>query len=259
MPVKPFLKISLTLSVIISLSACSHPRDPISSWSLTSVDPHKHLPKSHYGNPKVYRANGATYHVLDTAVGYKKRGTASWYGKKFNGRLTSTREVFNMYALTAASPELPIPCFVRVTNLRNHRSIILKVNDRGPFVKNRLIDLSYGAAIKLGYASRGTAPVLVESLETTPRHQTRDEHPIPAIYWQTGVFGSHEHAKQQAKHLNSWFFPLYAHTFITQKDGHSLYHVTIGPLHTLAESDKLYFSLKQHGLTNAIPLTRDDS
>lgn len=253
------IRLSVILPIIITLSACSTQPDPVKSWALTSVDPHKHLPKSHYGNPKVYRANGATYHVLDTAVGYKKRGIASWYGKKFHGKLTSTREVFNMYGLTAASPELPIPCFVRVTNLRNHRSIIVKVNDRGPFVKNRLIDLSYGAARKLGYASRGTAPVLVESLEATPERYARDEHPIPAIYWQTGVFSSSQNAKKQARHLNSWFFPLYAHTFITQKDGHSLYHVTIGPLHTLAESDKLYLTLKQHGLGNSIPLTRDDS
>jgi rare lipoprotein A len=106
------------------------------------------LPKSPYGNPKRYTVNGVTYHVLPTAKNYQATGIASWYGKKFHGRLTSTRERYNMFAMTAASPVLPIPSFVRVTNLRNGRSVIVKVNDRGPFAPNRILDLSYAAAKK---------------------------------------------------------------------------------------------------------------
>ena len=106
-------------------------------------------PKSQYGNPSSYTVNGKTYYVLKNAQGYDKKGIASWYGTKFHGQLTSTREPYNMYAMTAASTELPLPTYVRVTNLENGRQVIVKVNDRGPFDKDRIIDLSYVAAKKL--------------------------------------------------------------------------------------------------------------
>ncbi|SVD43975.1 uncharacterized protein METZ01_LOCUS396829, partial [marine metagenome] len=89
---------------------------------------------------------GKTYRVLDTSYGYQERGVASWYGTKFHGRITSSGEPYDMYAMTAAHKSLPLPTYVRVRNLKNNRSIIVRVNDRGPFVDNRLIDLSYSAA-----------------------------------------------------------------------------------------------------------------
>ena len=109
------------------------------------------LPRSRYGNPRSYVVRGERYRILKTARNYDKRGIASWYGKKFHGRLTSSRETYNMFAMTGASRTLPIPSFVRVTNLENGHSVIVKINDRGPFVDNRIVDLSYAAAEKLGY------------------------------------------------------------------------------------------------------------
>lgn len=119
-------------------------------------------PRSRYGNPDSYTVLGRTYHVLDSAAGYRREGIASWYGEKFHGRRTSSGEAYDMYALTAAHKTLPLPTHVRVTNLENGRSLIVRVNDRGPFKDNRLIDLSYAAAYRLGYLDSGTARVRIE-------------------------------------------------------------------------------------------------
>jgi rare lipoprotein A len=98
-------------------------------------------------------------------VGYSEKGIASWYGKKFHGKLTSIREVYNMYNITAAHKSLPIPCYAKVTNLSNNKSLIVRINDRGPFKKGRIIDLSYAAAKKLDFIKQGTARVLVEAID----------------------------------------------------------------------------------------------
>ena len=119
---------------------------------------------SKYGNPKSYRVFGKTYKTLKTHVGYIEEGIASWYGKKFHGRLTSTREVYDMYELTAAHKSLPIPCYVEVTNLTNKKTIVVRVNDRGPFKKGRIIDLSYAADKKLDIIAEGTAKVRVKAI-----------------------------------------------------------------------------------------------
>ncbi len=116
------------------------------------------------GNTSPYRVNGKEYTVLPTSIGYRERGIASWYGRKFHGRLTANGEVFDAYAATAAHRSLPLPAYVRVTNLENYRSIVVRVNDRGPFHADRIIDLSYGAAVKLGFAEAGTARVELASI-----------------------------------------------------------------------------------------------
>jgi rare lipoprotein A len=116
------------------------------------------------GNRSPYTVLGKTYRVLPTELGYNERGVASWYGEKFHGHKTSNGEVFDMYQASAAHKSLPIPSFLRVTNLDNNRSIIVRVNDRGPFHGDRIIDLSYAAALKLGYSDRGTARVQLESI-----------------------------------------------------------------------------------------------
>ena len=120
-------------------------------------------PRSRAGN-KSYSVLGKRYHVLDSAHGYAEEGLASYYGKKFHGRRTSNQEVYDMYAFTAAHKSLPLPSFARVTNLDNGRSVVVRVNDRGPFHAGRVIDLSYAAAVKLGYRDTGTARVRVEAL-----------------------------------------------------------------------------------------------
>lgn len=122
------------------------------------------LPPSSTGNPAFYSALGRSYKVLETSKGYDRRGLASWYGPKFQGKKTSTGRPYDMYRLTAAHKTLPIPTFVRVTRLDNGHSIVVKVDDRGPFVGKRLIDLSYAAAVKLGMIGKGTVPVEVKAL-----------------------------------------------------------------------------------------------
>jgi rare lipoprotein A len=120
-------------------------------------------PRARTGN-RDYAVLGKKYRVLDDHNGYVEEGLASYYGKKFHGRRTSSQEVYDMYAFTAAHKTLPLPSFARVTNLDNGRSVVVRVNDRGPFHKGRIIDLSYAAAVKLGYRDRGTARVRVEAL-----------------------------------------------------------------------------------------------
>ncbi len=121
-------------------------------------------PLSRYGNRSPYVVLGKTYHVLPSAEGYVERGIASWYGTKFHGRPTSSFEPYDMYKLTAAHKSLPLPSFARVTNLENGRSLVVRVNDRGPFHDDRLIDLSYAAAVRLGVHVKGTAQVEVRAI-----------------------------------------------------------------------------------------------
>lgn len=136
--------------------------------SLPEIVP-KNEPLSDSGNPERYTVMGQTFAVLDSAQGYAAEGIASWYGTKFHGRRTSSGEPYNMFAMTAAHTTLPLPTYVRVRNLENGRSTVVKVNDRGPFVDDRLIDLSYAAASRLGMQDQGTARVRVEALaEGTP-------------------------------------------------------------------------------------------
>jgi rare lipoprotein A len=121
-------------------------------------------PRSPYGNPPFYVVSGHRYAVLPTSAGYVERGVASWYGTEFHGLRTSTGEPYDMFAMTAAHKTLPLPCYARVTNLSNGRSAVVRINDRGPFVDNRIIDLSYSAARKLDIVRNGTAFVQVEVL-----------------------------------------------------------------------------------------------
>ncbi len=125
-------------------------------------------PISRQGNKSPYVVRGVKYHIADTAKGFVEEGYASWYGLKFHGELTSNGEIYNMYAMSAAHKNLPIPSYVKVTNLENNKQIIVRVNDRGPFHKGRVIDLSYAAATKLGYAKKGTARVKVELIQLEP-------------------------------------------------------------------------------------------
>jgi rare lipoprotein A len=132
-------------------------------------------PRSPYGNPPFYTVAGHRYVVLPTSVGFIERGVASWYGSDFHGLRTSSGEPYDMFAMTAAHKTLPLPCYARVTNLSNGRSVIVRINDRGPFVDNRIIDLSYSAAGKLDMIRHGTAFVQLEVL--TPGIPTT----VPAV------------------------------------------------------------------------------
>tara|TARA_B110000977_G_C11061507_1_gene486152 strand:- start:494 stop:1351 length:858 start_codon:yes stop_codon:yes gene_type:complete len=125
------------------------------------------------GNKNPYTVLGKTYYLLPIAKGYKERGGASWYGKKFHGHTTSNGEIYNMYGMTAAHKTLPIPSYVKVTNLNNGKTTIVRVNDRGPFHSGRIIDLSYAAATKLDYIGTGVTNVEVETIDVKAFHRAK--------------------------------------------------------------------------------------
>jgi len=156
----------LLLLLLGLLSGCSGTGDkvPEKLSDIPDAKP-KVEPKSKYGNPKSYVVFGRRYYTKASSKGYVERGLASWYGKKFHGRKTSNGERYNMYAMTAAHKSLPLPTYVRVTNLTNRRSTVVRVNDRGPFHGKRIIDLSYSAARKLGMAAKGVAMVEVRAID----------------------------------------------------------------------------------------------
>ncbi|GGJ97975.1 septal ring lytic transglycosylase RlpA family protein [Luteimonas terricola] len=150
------------------------------------------LERSRYGNRSPYKVLGKSYHVLDDAEGFAETGLASYYGQKFHGRLTSNQEVYDMYAFTAAHKSLPLPSFARVTNLDNGKSVVVRVNDRGPFHAGRVVDLSYAAAVKIGVHPRGTARVEVRALGPGEniRHQPARHQPdtrVAAVDPATGL------------------------------------------------------------------------
>lgn len=157
----------------IFLTACAGPSETgFSDRAPPSIDPSAVPdavlmpdPITAAGNSSPYTVNGKSYSVMASSRGYRERGTASWYGLKFHGRPTANGERFSVYGATAAHRSLPIPSYVRVTNEINGASMVLRVNDRGPFHSERLIDLSYGAAVRLGFADQGTTAVLVEAIE----------------------------------------------------------------------------------------------
>ena len=154
------------------------------------------------GNRPEYEVWGRTYSVMESAQGYQAEGVASWYGAKFHGRITSSGEVYDMYRLTAAHRSLPIPVFARVTNLRNGLSTIVKINDRGPFHAERLIDLSFAAAVKLDFHQAGTTPVRIEVLEQPSLGEPQQESE-QSYYLHAGQFSSEDQAQSALGRLAS--------------------------------------------------------
>jgi rare lipoprotein A len=182
-------------------------------------------PRARYGNHSPYEVLGKTYRVMDSSAGYHERGTASWYGSKFHGRRTSSGEPYDMYEATAAHKHLPLPTYAEVTNLDNGKKVIVKINDRGPFHEKRLIDLSYGAAVRLDMTATGTARVDVRAI-------TFDE-PAPArvassradgTFLQVGAFGSREAAEKLAGDMTARNLKP-----VSIQKGGGLYKVWIGP------------------------------
>jgi rare lipoprotein A len=157
----------------------SAPTHPPSNLALLPDPVPRAEPPSRYGNKSPYEVLGKTYYVMPSPGNYREYGTASWYGTKFHGQSTSSGEPYDMYQLTAAHRSLPIPSYVRITNLDNKKTVIVRVNDRGPFHSERLIDVSYAAAVKLGFAERGTARVMVEVVDGSDSIGTRVAQQVP--------------------------------------------------------------------------------
>ena len=229
-------------------------------------------PRSAYGNPAFYEVAGRRYIVLASAAGYVERGVASWYGPDFHGKRTASGEGYDMYAMTAAHKTLPVPCYARVTNLANGRSVIVRVNDRGPFVGNRIIDLSYSAAARLDMLRNGTAFVEVravgpdEQRDGVPAAAPLPVAPLPgigtavaaelpvavpakAIYVQVGAYADAGNAQRVLTRLRVGGIDR-AFIATTMRNDH-LARVRVGPLASVAEFDALNGRLATLGFGEA--------
>jgi len=205
------------------------------------------------GNMSPYVVDGVTYKVLDDYRGYREQGIASWYGAKFSGHETSNGELYDVYLPSAAHKSLPIPSYARVTNLENGKSIVVRVNDRGPFHSDRLIDLSYAAAVKLGYMEQGTARVEVAVINIAGVDDRRDDLYGIYRYLQLGAFGKEATARTLMREVQEL---LPAPVFISQVDagGTLLYRVRVGPVANTSELLALQQQLQDRGYDAGQPL-----
>ncbi|GAB6041292.1 septal ring lytic transglycosylase RlpA family protein [Endothiovibrio diazotrophicus] len=296
-PLRPLAAAALATALALTLAACGTTSRVGDLFEEEDGAPDRHIdvasihdavpriePRARYGNPESYEVYGKRYYVRKSAKGYKERGIASWYGTKFHGRKTSSGEPYDLYQMTAAHKTLPLPTYARVTHLKNGRSVIVKINDRGPFHDNRLIDLSYAAAVKLGIKATGTGFVEVEaidpatwgrpSLAATPpsapaapvytataagaaaEAASRAEAAppqaaaaaVPArFYLQLGAFSSRGNAQRLADRLRAGGLGSPEISELRTAEG-ALYRVRIGPLHDPEEADRLATRASQLGV-----------
>lgn len=263
---------SLLFILILALTACSTttssrryplrqdkpPSFKINANRIPNAVP-KAEPLSKRGNPKSYVVFGHRYYVLKSARGYHATGMASWYGMKFHRFQTANGDYYNVAGMTAAHKTLPLPTYLQVTNLRNGKKIIVKVNDRGPFVGNRLIDLSYVAAKKLDMTGSGTAPVAIRAItpgvtrlashtpySKSPTEQRLQSSTNPFIH--LGLFKQHQQAQKLALLVKQWTI---SPVKIEEKSIHQrrYYQVVIGPLPNTKSSQQLHHQLQLAGLS----------
>ena len=232
----------------------------------------KNEPRSKYGNLAAYRVYGKYYYTMNSSKNYQEKGIASWYGSKFHAQRTSSGERYNMLSMTAAHKTLPLPTYVQVTNLANGKKVVVKVNDRGPFAANRIIDLSYVAAKKLGMLGHGTAYVDVKAIDPNHMpsdsifvaHNTNTYHPQPApqrfamaashskspVYLQVGAFRSRAYAEKLKVRLR---LLVSSHPIVITKmasRSKQLYRVEIGPIRDLKMADSITRRLKAKGISS---------
>ena len=210
---------------------------------------------SNNGNPSSYVVYGKRYYVMDSAEGFTERGIASWYGRKFHGRRTSSGEVYNMHDMTAAHKTLPIPVYVHVRNLDNGRTAIVRVNDRGPFIDGRIIDLSYAAATRLGVDGPGTANVEISVIERGQTEPTSVVRAVPLatpesrdqpLYIQMGSFASLNNADNLVRTLLAANESA-AQVSPLQTDDGLFYRVRVGPLFDIDEANAILARLRGKG------------
>jgi len=284
------IKVSLTaLCVTTLLAACSTSQQKHSSSSryaqsqdsapdraVDVSDVKDAIPRvearSRYGNPASYVVFGKRYHTLASSEGYNERGIASWYGTKFHGHRTSSGEPYDMYQMSAAHKTLPLPSYARITNLQNGKSVIVKINDRGPFHDNRVIDLSYAAASRLDILGKGTGLVEVQTIDprshtpeaakhtvlaskpkvagTQPVNKTETKHTAhkPSLYLQIGAFLSRGNAERLKTRLSSTELPGSLQISEGLSNQKPIYRVRIGPLVSVETADKLTQLLIDQGI-----------
>lgn len=218
----------------MSIGACTNSVQQKDSAPLGRLDPDSikdAIPRDELitraGNTSPYTVLGKTYTLMEKGDKYIERGNASWYGTKFHGRPTANGETYSLYGMTAAHRTLPIPTYVKVTNLSNMRTAIVRVNDRGPFHSERIIDLSYAAAVKLGYAEQGTTLVQVEVIDTRNSvSQPIDSLPAKDYYLQVAAFSERTRADLLVDKLKD----VIAQPVAVKDAGDTFHRVWIGPI-----------------------------
>jgi rare lipoprotein A len=261
--------------IAVLLASCSHmrkgdgpPRYDVDVSRIPNPVP-KPEPLAKYGNMPSYKVLGKRYYTMKSSNAFEQTGTASWYGTQFHERRTSSGEPYDMLGMTAAHKTLPLPTYVEVTNLANNRQIIVKVNDRGPFSSNRIIDLSYVAAKKLGMLGRGTAHVRIKAInpylyaghststppKTTVVTTTKTSNSTVTttttiqpryVYLQAGAFSNKSYAVNLKKRLAS--MQAYPVRIANPQLPSKLYRVQIGPIHDTTSVTKISQRLKSLGI-----------
>ena len=226
------LIVTIALAVFLMVGCAgkkekAEPQDGPSSRKIEAADVRDAVPvdepRARYGNHSPYSVLGKTYTVLPSSQGYHERGIASWYGSKFHGRRTSSGEPYDMHLATAAHKSLPLPTYAEVTNLDNGRKMIVKINDRGPFHDDRIIDLSYAAAIKLGVDQTGTARVDVRAIDVKTSKPSAVKV-ADGTFLQVGAFSKRKTAENLAgKMMAEQLKP------VSVQKSRGLYKVWIGP------------------------------
>ncbi|HEU5136649.1 MAG TPA: septal ring lytic transglycosylase RlpA family protein [Steroidobacteraceae bacterium] len=260
-------------------SGSAVPQPPPDVFAIPDAVPRAE-PRGRRGNPPFYEVFGKRYYVLASSEGFVERGTASWYGPGFHAASTSLGEPYDMYAMTAAHKTLPIPAYAEVTNLKNGRKVVVRINDRGPFVGDRIIDLSYTAAAKLDMLLAGTAPVEVRVI-SAPRTGAGSALPpmppaappaparqaatppvtvvnapamkmpgAPVMYIQAGVFADHENARRRVELLLAGGLELASLDEIPRSE-RTLHRVRVGPFASIEEFDLAMRNLRELGITDA--------
>ena len=213
--------------------------------------------RSKYGNPDSYEVFGKRYYVMDSSEGFSQKGEASWYGTKFHGQRASSGETYNMYAMTAAHKTLPLGTYVRVRNLENNRKVEVRINDRGPFVRGRIIDLSYTAAKEIGIVGPGTAEAEVVALGIpatadggSSRSYVQGDYYSSNFTYQVGAFANRENAERQKRKLEKKYRN--AHITVFDRGDQIFYRVRVGKFTNLEDAVKHELILIEDGYSNAI-------
>lgn len=264
------LRCILLCCLALLLLACSssrysmkHDVGPTGEFDVSKVPDAipKWEPISPKGNYSPYTVRGKEYHLLDSIKEYREEGIGSWYGLKFHGELTSNGEIYNMYAMSAAHKTLPLPAYLKVTNLENQRSVVVRVNDRGPFHEGRILDLSYAAAKKLDYHNKGTARLLLESIvvpkptvsgeEASGVKESKDRL---AYFVQVAALSNQASANNLLQRLQRMGL---AHSaFVGKAEGANIYRVRVGPIDDMSAAEKLKAHLSDSEVGAPVVISR---
>ena len=256
-------------ALAVALSACSGfsgrqayhqdaaPRGNFNARAIVDAVPRVE-PLAATGNPESYVVYGQRYYPLKSSKGFVETGIASWYGTKFHGRKTSSGEPYDVYKMTAAHKTLPLPTYVEVTNLENGRKAVVKVNDRGPFHDDRIIDLSYAAAVKLGFQDKGTARVEIRAIDPrAPKAHLARSQPASApaaaqkpLYLQVGSFSSRPNAESLRQLITSMSEEVPVEIAQASGADATVFRVRVGPLSSASEAERYSALLAMIGITD---------